>query len=170
MAAFKRTSELLNIGATIDIVDGTPSHVDVNLPLSTLDREVFVVTDVQMDMERITAPAAPGFARLNASVNKTKEGVLTINDPNCVGTIEANIETTAVGHVYQMNRNPDESSTGVPADYLTVIATPDFVLSGSWTTSAGGASNKGIFVRLTGFRAVASADLFAALVTEELNQ
>ena len=170
MAAFKRSSELLNMGGTLDCVDGSPSSVEVNLPLSTLDREVFVVTDVQLDTERLTAPVAPGFQKLSASVNKTKTGALTINDPNCIASVNVSIETTAIGHVVQKNRNPDESSTGVGADYITVIATPDFVIAGNYATTAGGASNKGVYVRLTGYRAIATSDLYAALVTEELNQ
>lgn len=169
MPAFKRTSEILNIGGRIDLVDGTPASVTVNLPLSTLDREVFVVTDVQMETESLNAQAAPGFASIIASVNKTKTNFLKINDPNCIAVIGKQLETTALGHVFQQNRQPDESSTGVAQDYLTVIATPDFVIAGSFSTTAGGASNRMVDVRLTGFRAVATSDLYAALVTEELN-
>jgi hypothetical protein len=51
-----------------------------------------------------------------------------------------------------------------------VIATPDFQIAGSFSTTAGGAADRAAHVRVTGFRATASADLFAALVTEELNQ
>lgn len=170
MAAFKRTSELLNIGGTIDLVDGTPSSATINLPLSTLDREVFVVTDVQMDSEALIAQAAPGFATMIASVNKTKTDFIKINDPNCVASLSRQLQTTALGETYQQSRFPDESSTGVASDYLTVIATPNFVLAGSFSTTAGGASNKALHVRVTGFRAVATSDLYAALVTEELNQ
>lgn len=168
--ALKRTSQPLNIGATIDLVDGTDQSRTVTLPLSSLDREVFVVTDVQMDAERLNAQVAPGFAVLSASVNKTKETVLKVNDPNCVASMAISLETTALGHVYQAHRNPDEASTGVSPDYLTVIATPDFNLVGSFVTTAGGAGNRSVSCRVTGYRAVATADVFAALVTEELNQ
>jgi hypothetical protein len=170
MAAFKRTSELLNIGGRIDLVDGAPSSVTVNLPLSTLDREVFVVTDVQMETESIYAPPAPGNCSLIASINKTKTSFLKINDPNCIAVTSKNIETTALGHIYQEARSPDESSTGVAQDYLTVIATPDFVIAGSLSLGGAPFGNKMVDVRVTGFRAVATADLYAALVTEELNQ
>jgi len=170
MAAFKRTSELLNIGGEIDLVDGTPSSVTVNLPLSTLDREVFIVTDVQLDIERLVAQPGVGFTTLSASINKTKTTALGINDPNAIAVTNVCIETTALGHVLQKNRNPDESSTGVNSDYLTVIATPDFVIAGNFVTTSGGTGNKRVMARVTGYRAVATADLFAALVTEELNQ
>lgn len=170
MPAFKRSSELLNLGGSISMTDGSPSSVEVNLPLSTLDREVFVVTDVQVDCDRLNAQAAPGFATVALSVNKTKTDVIKINDPNCIAALAKSLETTALGHVYQQGRMPDESSTGVGADYLTIIATPDFQIAGSFTTTAGGASARSAHVRVTGYRAVASADLYAALVTEELNQ
>ena len=168
--AVKRTSQPLNIGASIDLVDGTPASTTVTLPLSSLDREVFVVTDVQMDAERLNAQVAPGFAVLSASVNKTKETVIRINDPNCVASMAISLETTALGHVYEAHRNPDEASTGVQPDYLTIISTPDFELAGSFVTTAGGAGNRAVSCRITGYRAVATADVYAALVTEELNQ
>ena len=167
----KRTSQPLNIGATLELPDGTPTSIEVTLPLSSLDREVFVVTDIQMDAERLNFPAAPGFAVLSASVNKTKTVVTRINDPNCVGSVSKTIEHTATGaSLIQQNRNPDEASTGVSPDYLTIIATPDFVLAGSFATTAGGAADRSVQARITGYRAVATADVYAAMVTEELNQ
>ena len=167
---FKKTSELVNIGANLDLVDGTPGSVSVTLPLSSLDREVFVVTDVQMDCERINAQAAPGFAVVTASINKTSTSVEQINNPNCISSLSKVMETTAVSNVYQESFKPDESSSGTMRDYLSIIATPNFVLAGSFLTTAGGAANRQLFIRVTGYRAKADADTYAALVTEEINQ
>jgi hypothetical protein len=167
---YKRTSELLNIGAALDAVDGTPTTTTITLPLSSLDREIFVVTDIQLDTERLNAQAAPGFAALSASVNKTSTSALTINNPNCLGSTAKSIETTALGYIYQQSRQPDESSTGQMADYIGIIATPNFVLAANFVTTAGGASNRAVWARVTGYRAKADADTYAALVTEEINQ
>ena len=172
--AIKKTSQPLNIGASLDLVDGTPASLNVTLPLSSLDREVFVVTDIQMDAEPLPLPLAAGEqVTMSASVNKTKTDVIEINDPNCIGTLRRSIRESTVatgGQVYQEAHNPNESSTGTMSDYITIIATPDFRLAGSYVTTAGGAGNRGVFARITGYRAVATSDVYAALVTEELNQ
>jgi len=172
--ALKQTSQPLNIGATLDLVDGTPASLEITLPLSSLDREVFVVTDIQMDSESLPMPAAAGSqTSIDASVNKTTTSVLKINSPNCIGSLKRRIIESALptgGAIYQDSYSPSEASTGTMADYLTVIATPNFVLAGSYGTTAGGAGNRAVFVRVTGYRAVANADTYAALVTEELNQ
>jgi len=167
---FKRTSEPLNIGTALDLVDGTAASKSVTLPLSSLDREVFIVTDIQMDNEALPVPAAPGTSILLASVNKTSENVLGIDSPNCIGNIRRDVEATATAAVFQESFHPQESSTGQPADYLGIVATPNMVLAGSFTTSAGGAANRKVYVRVTGYRAKADADTYAALVTEEINQ
>lgn len=172
--ALKRTSQPLNIGATLDLVDGTPAFLEVSLPLSSLDREVFVVTDVQIDSEPLPMPGAAGSqTSMDVSVNKTKTSVIQINDPNCIGSLKRRIIESALptgGAIYQDSYSPTESSTGIPSDYITIIATPDFQLAGSYSTTGGAAGNRGCFVRLTGHRAVADASVYAALVTEELNQ
>lgn len=170
--AIKKTSQPLNIGASLDLVDGTPASLNVTLPLSSLDREVFVVTDIQMDSEPLPLPLAPAEqVTMSASVNKTNDSVLEINSPNCIGTLRRSIREAASGaQVYQEAHNPNESSTGTMSDYITIIATPDFKLAASYATTAGGAGNRGVFARITGYRAVATSDVYAALVTEELNQ
>lgn len=168
---FKRTSEPLNIGKELDLVDGTAASATVTLPLSSLDREVFIVTDIQMDNEALPVPAAPGTSILLASVNKTSTNVLGIDSPNCIGNIRRDIEFSAGGvAIFQESFHPMESSTGQPADYLGIVATPNMVLAGSFSTSAGGAANRKVYVRVTGYRAKADADTYAALVTEEINQ
>ena len=168
--AFKRTSEPLNLGASIDLVDGTPASLTVTLPLSSLDREIFVVTDIQMDTEALGVPAAAGTVNLLGSVNKTSTNVEGIDSPNCVGNIRRDIESTAFSSVFQESFYPNESSTGMSTDYISIIATPNFILAGSFATSAGGAANRKLYARITGYRAKADADTYAALVTEEINQ
>lgn len=168
--AFKKTSEPLNIGADLDLVDGTPASKTVSLPLSSLDREVFIVTDIQMDNEALPVPAAPGTSIFLASVNKTSTNVEGINNPNCLGNIRRDVESTLTASVFQESFHPQESSTGTNTDYIGIIATPNFVLSGSYATTAGGAANRKVYCRITGFRAKADADTYAALVTEEINQ
>lgn len=172
MAAFKRSSQNLNLGSTLDLVDGTPASLEVSLPLSSLDREVFVVTDIQMEYEPIPTPAAAGnTVSLVASVNKTATTFQSINQPGCIGSLQVQMQIPAIGTeaTLQQSRSPDEMSSGTMSDYIGIIATPNYVLVGSYASTAGGTPNRSVSIRLTGYRAVADASTYAALVTEELN-
>ena len=169
--SFKKTSQLLNLGSTLDLVDGTPASFQVSLPLNTLDREIFVVTDIQMDAEPIPVPAAPGnTVGLSASLNKIGTAVRTINDPQCIGSLRRQVQSTAAdAPMFQEAFLPNESTSGTSSDFITIIATPDYVLTGSFASTVGGTANRAVFARITGYRAKADADVYAALVTEELN-
>ena len=169
--AFKKTSQLLNLGSTLDLVDGTPANLVVSLPLNTLDREIFVVTDIQMDAEPIPVPANPGnTVGFQASLNKVATGVLTINNPDCIGSLRRQSQSTALDSaMFQESFMPNESTSGTEKDFITIIATPNYVLSGSYATTVTGTANRAVFARITGYRAKADADVYAALVTEELN-
>ena len=169
--SFKKTSQLLNLGSTLDLVDGTPGFLQVSLPLNTLDREIFVVTDIQMDAEPIPVPAFPGnTVGLQASLNKIGNNIRTINDPQCVGSLRRQSQSTGNdAPMFQEAFLPNESTSGTASDFITIIATPDYVLTGSFSTTVGGTANRAVFARITGYRAKADADVYAALVTEELN-
>jgi len=170
--ALKKTSELLNLGSSIDLADGVPAHLTISLPLNALDREVFVVTDITIDMEPLIEPLAAGHdVSMIFSVNKSSTGVLTINQPNAIGTLNRAIKTAAwmTATTVQHNFAPHRSTTGTGSDYLSVIATNDYVLSGSYITTAGGAPNRAVFVRMTGYRAQATSNVYSALIAEELN-
>jgi hypothetical protein len=168
--ALKKTSQLMNLGSTIDLVDGTPANITISLPLNSLDREVFVVTDIVMDYEPIEVPQLPGQdVSLLASVNKSNTTVQTINNPNAIAALRVQVTTTPVGNGLQETFSPKAFSSGTQQDFLSVIATNDYVLTGSYASTGGGAANRGVFVRITGYRAQATSDVYAALVTEELN-
>lgn len=166
--AFKKTSELLNIGAFLSLADGTPGSTTVNLPLSSLDREVFVITDVSLDHSPLIEPAPSQNASLTASVNRNGTSIVYLNNPDCVAHTQFTIDVGPGGQfLTQRNSYPDESTSGTSRDFLSIIATPDFVLAGSFSTSAGGGSNRNVYARITGYRAVADAATYSALVVEE---
>jgi hypothetical protein len=165
---FKKTSELLNIGAFLSCADGTPTQTTVNLPLSSLDREVFVVTDVSLDHSPLIEPAPGQNAQITASVNRNGDGIQYLHNPDTIAHTQFTIDVGAGGaFLTQRNSYPDESTSGTSRDFLNIIATPDFVLAGSFSTSAGGASNRNVYARITGYRAIADAATYSALVVEE---
>lgn len=169
--AIKKTSQLLNIGARITLSDGAVNYAErKSLPLNSLDREVFVVTDVSIDSDPVIVPQLPGQdVSINFSVNKNESTVQTINNPDSVAHFRKQLTSTPVGETMQITAYPSESSTGIPADYLSIISTSDFVLVGSYSSTAGTGPNRSVYVRLTGYRATATADVYAALVAEELS-
>lgn len=165
----KKTSEILNIGGS-----GTQSGVDVfttieqTLPLSSLDREVFVVTDAWIELPNM-APVAGVSVSVDVSITKTDVGALgTINDPALIARKNCNLLGQVAGTlgVWEDRFPGDASTTGTPRDYLSVIATPNFFVNVN-TNQTGNANTAA--VRLQGYRAKATADLYAALVTEEIN-
>jgi len=162
---FKATSQLMNIGGSaVEAIAGTFSEAEINLPLSTLDREVFIVTDVQMALSTPEAIVATDTSMIGQVTRTAQGGSSNIAEP---GTISLKVSVIRQGVVGFESTNPsDISSSGGPNDYLAVIATPQFFVGvvGANNVAAGLCR-----ARLTGFRAVAEASLYAALVTEELN-
>jgi len=167
---FKRTSQLLNIGASVnESAANTFTEEQLNLPLSTLDREVFIVTDLELTISSPDAPA-PGVATaVFASLTKTSQtAIANINQAECIGRIVKFSEQNAAGGtvVYADSHPTVRMSTGTKEDFLAVIATPNFFIQVAGQNNAGAEASQ---AKLTGYRAVADASLYAALVTEELN-
>ena len=168
--ALKKTSPLFNVGGAIgETAPAAFTQAEVNLPLTTLDREVFVVTDIQMHTDMPDAPAPGAFSNVFAQVTKTSQtGIVAINNPVVIGRQSNEAEQNAAGGIVQnMRSEPSHASTGSNRDHLAIIATPDFFIG---IAGNGNAATKDVAIRLTGYRAKASADVYAALVTEELNQ
>jgi hypothetical protein len=169
--ALKKTSQLMNIGSDLLLSDGAVNVSErQTLPLNSLDREVFVVTDVSIDSDPLIIPQLPGQdVSLNFSVNKNEATVQTINNPDAVAHFRKQVTTTPVGDTVQVSAFPSEASTGINQDYIGIIATSDYLLVGSYASTGGGDPDRRVYVRLTGYRATASSDVYAALIAEELN-
>jgi len=172
--AFKKTSALLNIGGSVNLVDGSTVASKETLPLSTLDREIFVVTDYQIQMAPFGLDlAAGGTVTQSVAIMKTKSTLGNISDPNTIAIARERSDQGGAANlgaaIIQRMAEPTLNSVGSSTDYIAIVATPDFQVVGSLASTSGGLSGSA-YVRITGFRAVATADLYAALVTEELNQ
>lgn len=174
--AFKKKTELMNLGGLVTLTDGGGlGTATIALPLSTLDREVFIVTDVQMDADAPFFDLPLGSVMgILGSVNKaTSNNRLNINDPDAIATIATGTlqgaGANAGAGAYYESFKPDENSIGSNRDYLSIISTPNWHICGSYATTGGGGPPRSIYVRITGYIAKADADTYAALVTEELN-
>ena len=169
----KQTSPLFSVGAYIgESGPNTFTQLEVSLPLNTLDREVFVVTDVAVETSNPNLDALD--TRSTGYVSKVQIPAATdpgINDTGILCLRRTQIEYDAgTGNSVAFEFNSPMNvlgSTGSPTDYIGVIATPN------WFLAIQGVNNTGTMwaaARLWGYRAQATADLYAALVTEELQQ
>jgi len=165
-AGLKQTSSTVAIGFSVaESAANTYTQASVDLNLSPLDREVFVVTAINLDP---TAPDA--LAGINTQTNMaltttSQTAVANLSNSNCLAT--ATLDIRAAGFADSgvgFTRNGMET---LPAtlDYIGIIATNDFFVSiqGSNNSLARFGSGK-----LYGYRATATADIFAALVQSEV--
>ena len=162
----KQSSSTVAIGFLVEETAAntfTQSSVDLNL--SPLDREVFVVTAINMD------PIAPDIVagtntQVQCSLTTTSQtAAANLNDANCLATAVLDIRNGAAGAGFVgFTRNGMETPPAT-LDYIGIIATNDFFLQIKGTNNA---AEKKCFGKLYGYRAVASADIYAALVQSEV--
>ncbi len=166
---YKRTSQLLHIGASVsEQAPATFSENEIELPLSSLDREIFVVTDIDLSAPQHVVVAGVNVVSDIQLTKTSQTGLIGINHPTVLGKkrITKDNNVVPVMAVTEESHPNSLQSTGTTRDFLGIIATPSFFIQ-AWTQ--GGTAPTTGNARITGFRARASADLYAALVTEELN-
>tara|TARA_Y100000401_G_C8251457_1_gene188378 strand:- start:107 stop:619 length:513 start_codon:yes stop_codon:yes gene_type:complete len=162
----KQTSSTVAIG--FDMLESgantfTQSQVDLNL--SPLDREVFVVLAINLDPFFPDAITAVDTA-CNAAITTTSQTAMpNLGDANCLSKANASIRAAGFvdGGVGFMQQSLDTPPSTL--EYIGIIATNDFFVQVEGT---GNLSGKGVAGKLYGYRAVASADIYAALVQSEV--
>ena len=165
-AGLKQSSSLVAIGFSVpESAPNTFSQGQVDLNLSPLDREVFVVLAVNLDPE--SPDAISGIdTTTNGSLTTTRQsGVVSLANSNCLSVCSERIRAAGftdggVGFQQQSLETPPST-----LEYIGIIATNDFFIQIQGTNNF---AAKGISGKLYGYRAVASADIFAALVQSEV--
>ena len=160
----KQSSQPVSIGFSLaESGANTFTQSSVDLNLSPLDREVFVVLaiDLSCDLpECITGTNTD----VRAGVSSTSQtAVPNLSDANCLARITEAIRSDAVNAV-GFTSGAQETPPAT-LDYIGIIATNDFFVQvqGTNNTAARGVSGK-----LYGYRAIANADIYAALVQSEV--
>jgi hypothetical protein len=162
----KATSSNIAVGFGLtESAVNTFTQAQVDLNLSPLDREVFVVLGINLD------PVAPeAIANLNTSVRTSltttsQTAVQQLSNSNCMATSVLDIRSDPAGP----GQVPFVRSSGATPignlDYIGIIATNDFFVQ---ITGANNTIEKSVFGKLYGYRARASADIYAALVQSEV--
>tara|TARA_R110001606_G_C15141366_1_gene624594 strand:+ start:90 stop:602 length:513 start_codon:yes stop_codon:yes gene_type:complete len=162
----KQTSAPIIISfETTESAANTFTQDQVAMQLNVLDREVMVVTGLNLDVQTPDGLAGIDTA-VGASISATSRTSLgTLADSNVLGVALDSIRSagfvdSGVGFSSSFGESP---AAGM--DYLAIIATNDFFVQ------VGGANNNGLKAvrgKLYCYRAIAEASVFAALTQSEL--
>jgi len=164
---FKKTSEVMAISFNLDeSAANTFTTSQVDLTLSPLDQEVFIVVAVDLDP---TAPNAIAGARTSSNANLTKSvqtAFINLGSSNTIAVSNRGIITTAAPADSPVGfEHTSLDSPVAQLDYVDIIATNNFHIGivGDNNTAAMSVSG-----RMWGYRAKADAATYAALVQSEI--
>jgi len=159
----KQSSSVVSIGFSVpESAANTFTQQSVDLNLSPLDREVFVVLAANLDNDFPDNVGSDSQVR-SALTTTSQAAMPNLGDANCMVRTTDSIKTdgvTAVSFSQQALETPPST-----LEYIGIIATNDFFIQ---TQGDGNIAAKGTTGKLYGYRAVASADIYAALVQSEV--
>jgi len=163
----QNSSTIIISGSTVEGAANTYQQLELPLTLNVLDREVFVVTAIDLNMSLPDADAANNETIVRGSLSSTSRlTVGTISDTNVFGA-GRNVIVSDVALNLPVGIFSDSSTESPHAqlDYVAIIATNNFFAQIAGT---GNTRVKAIDFRVWGYRAIANADVFAALTQSEL--
>ena len=164
--ALKKTSSEVQISAGLsESAANTFTQLEVDLSLSPLDNEVFVVTAIDLDLQAPDAIAATD-TDFTAYVSTTSQtATVGIDNSNVLTSSRKDIR--AAGFVDGGVGFDQQGMTSPPGDtgMIGVIATNNFFLGCQGNNNA---VAKRANVRVYGYRARADAATYAALVQSEV--
>lgn len=162
----KATSSPITVSFDVtESAANTFTQQDIDLALNVLDREVFVVTGINLDTSEPDAIAGTD-TKVRGSISTTsRTAVGSLANNNVMAISRKAIQ--AAGFVDGGVAFTDSfgESPAVGMEYLAIIATNDFYVQILGVNNTAASSLVG---KLYGYRAVADADTFAALTQSEL--
>ena len=165
-AGLKQTSSVVPIGFSVtETAANTFTQGSVDLNLSPLDREVFVVLSVNLDPDTPHASAGIDTSVQSSLTTTSQTAMANLNNANCLAA-SANVIRSAgyvdagVGFTTGFFETPVGN-----LDYIGIIATNDFFIQ---IQGAGNPNAKTLNGKMYGYRATATADIYAALVQSEV--
>jgi len=165
-AGLKASSSTVAIGFSItEPAPNTFAQVQVDLNLSPLDREVFVVQAIDLTLGAPNAVAGVDTAAA-ASLTTTRQTTVTdLANSNCLAVAVNQIRAGGfVDGGVGFSQTAGESPNTL-LEYVGIIATNDFFAQVLGANNLAGVNLTG---KLYGYRAQANADIFAALVQSEV--
>ena len=162
----KQSSSVVSIGFNAtETAANTFTQTQVDLNLSPLDREVFVVLAINLDPSTPDSVAGTTTNVTTSLTATSQTAVANLSDSNCMAA-SANVIRQNAGSIegaaFQTLGLETPPAT---LEYIGIIATNDFFVQ---VAGIGNAAAKAVNGKLYGYRAIASADVFAALVQSEV--
>lgn len=162
----KQTSSVVAIGFQArETLPNTFTQASIDLNLSPLDNEVFVVLAVDLNPFTPDAIAATD-TKVESSVTTTSQsGVSGLDDSNCIAIGQSHIKAAGFldgGVAFQTSGMETPPAT---LEYIAIIATNDFFCQ---VEGSGNLNSRGVNGKLYGYRARADSAIYAALVQSEV--
>ena len=160
----KQSSSVVAIGFQADeSAANTFTQAEVDLNLSPLDREVFVVLAINLNPYFPDMVAATN-TQVATSITTTRQtAVQELSNSNCLASAVLGIQNDGITAAAFQELGLETPPATL--EYIGIIATNDFFVQVKGTGNAG---LKRVHGKLYGYRATASADIFAALVQSEV--
>ena len=162
----KQSSSVVSIGfSSLETAPNTYTQSQVDLNLSPLDREVFVVLAINLDNSFPDAVAGVNTQTISQLTTTSQTDIVTLQDANCMSRLSNTIQAagfvdSGVGFTSQALETPPST-----LEYIGIIATNDFFVG---VKGSNNLAAKRVTGKMYGYRAVASADIYAALVQSEV--
>jgi len=162
----KQSSSVVSIGFSVtESAANTFTETSVDLNLSPLDREVFVVLAANLDPFPPDALAGVNTLVATSLTTTSQAAVTNLSNSNCLANAVNSIQAagfadSGVGFMTGALETPPAT-----LEYIGIIATNDFFIQCAGLNNLGA---KGVTGKLYGYRATASADIFASLVQSEV--
>jgi len=165
-AGLKQASSVVSIGfESLELAPNTFAEASIDLNLSPLDREVFVVLAVNLDPFSPDAIATVDTFVQSSMTTTSQTAVQSLANSNCLSVAASTIRAAGFvdgGVAFQTIAGETPPAT---LDYIGIIATNDFFVQ---VKGNGNTNLKGVTGKMYGYRAIASADIYAALVQSEV--
>lgn len=162
----KQTSSVVAIGfRSQEPAANTFTQQTVDLNLSALDREVFVVLAINLDPQFPDAIDGQDTSVLSSLTTTSQTGTVSLNNPNCLASANNSIKVSATNAVVAGFQTRNIETPPANLEYIGIIATNDFFVQVEGT---GNAVPRRVDGKIYGYRAEASADIYAALVQSEV--
>lgn len=162
----KQTSSVVPIGFSVDeTAANTFTQASVDLNLSPLDNEVFVVLAINLDPFTPDSIAATDTSVACSLTTTSQTRVVNLSNSNCLAAT-----TNAIKAAGFLDSGVAFSSLGAetpPAtlEYIGIIATNDFFIQ---VEGQNNLSIRGMDGKMYGYRARADSAIYAALVQSEV--
>lgn len=161
----KQTSSVVSIGFNAtETAANTFTQSTVDLNLSPLDREVFVVLAINLEPYSPDITGGTNSGVQSSLTTTSQTAIAQLSDSNCLASAIYEIKSDAPTNAVAFQTVGFETPPAT-LEYIGIIATNDFFVQ---VDGFGNTNPRQVNGKLYGYRAIADADVYAALVQSEV--